>query len=174
MVRFLLLAAVLAVLGLTAKLFVWPVENSPARADAVVVLAGSKPRLTKGLELMRRRVAPTLVISDGLAPKWPEANRLCRNDSARFRVVCFRPNPYSTRGEAQRVGRMARNRRWRTVILVTSTYHVTRARLLFKRCLDGRVRAVSAGYSLTELPQNVFWEWVKLAAAETVERGCGS
>ena len=172
MLRVVLLAAVLAFLGLSAKLFIWPVQNSPKRADAVVVLSGDKPRLTKALELMRRGVAPMLVISVGLAPKWPEANRLCRQGSPRFRVVCFRPDPYSTRGEARRVARMARTRAWKTVVIVTSTYHITRARLIFNRCLDGRVQAVGADYPLQELPQHVLWEWAKLAAAETVERGC--
>jgi uncharacterized SAM-binding protein YcdF (DUF218 family) len=173
MVRVVLLVVVLAFLGLSAKLFIWPEQDSPGRADAVVVLAGSKARLTKALGLMRRRVAPLLMISDGLAPDWPEANRLCRRGSARFRVVCFRPNPYSTRGEAERIARMAANRGWRAVIVVTSTFHVTRARLLFERCLDRpRVRVVGADYPLARLPQFVLSEWVKMAYAETLKRGC--
>jgi uncharacterized SAM-binding protein YcdF (DUF218 family) len=172
-VRVVLLAAVLVFLGLSAKLFVWPEQDSAGRADAVVVLAGSKARLTKALGLMRRRVAPLLVISDGLAPDWPAANRLCRRGSARFQVICFRPDPYSTRGEAERIARMAKNRGWRSVAVVTSTFHVTRARLLFERCLAGaRVKVVGADYPLARLPQFVLSEWVKLAYAETLKRGC--
>jgi uncharacterized SAM-binding protein YcdF (DUF218 family) len=172
MVRVILLAAALAIGGLSAKLFIWPVENSPTRADAVVVLAGSKARLTKALELMGRRVAPTLVISDGLDPDWPKANRLCRRGAQRFRVVCFRPDPYNTRGEARAIDRMARRRGWRTVAVVTSTFHITRARMIFKRCLEARVEFVGADYPLVRLPQYVAAEWVKLAYAETLKRGC--
>lgn len=172
MLRVLLLAAVLAFLGLSAKLFVWPEEHPVGRSDAVVVLAGSKKRLAKGLELMRRRLAPILVISDGLAPDWPTANRLCRFGSKSFEVICFRPDPYSTRGEAERVARMAENRGWQTVTVVTSTFHLTRARMLFKRCLDVRTEFSAADYPLARLPQFVLSEWVKLAYSETLKRGC--
>jgi uncharacterized SAM-binding protein YcdF (DUF218 family) len=167
-----LLALVLAFLGFSARLFVWPDTNAPLPADAVVVLAGSKARLTKALELMRDRVGPTLVISDGLDPYWPQAVRLCRNGSRRFRVICFRPKPYNTRGEAERVARMVRTRHWRTVDVVTSTFHITRARLLFKRCVKARVRMVAAKYPLVRLPQFVASEWVKLLYAQTIKRGC--
>jgi uncharacterized SAM-binding protein YcdF (DUF218 family) len=172
MVRVILLAALFAVVGLSAKLFVWPVQDSPKRADAVVVLAGSKARLPKGLELMRRRVASTLVISDGLDPDWPEANRLCRRGSQRFRVVCFKPVPYNTRGEARAIDRMARRRGWLRIVVATSTFHITRARMIFNRCLDARVQFVGADYPLVRLPQFVATEWVKLVYAKTLKRGC--
>ena len=172
MVRVILLAAALAIGGLSGKLFIWPVEDSPERADAVVVLAGSKARLPKALELMRRRVAPTLVISDGLDPDWPAANRLCRRGSQQFQVVCFRPDPYNTRGEARAVDRMARARGWQRIVVTTSTFHITRARMIFKRCLDARVQFVAADYPILRLPQFVATEWVKLVYAKTLKRGC--
>jgi uncharacterized SAM-binding protein YcdF (DUF218 family) len=131
-------------LAATAFLFVWPRQDDPARADAVVVLSGArKSRLPKGLELMRAGAAPTLVISDGNAPGWREANRLCGRQ-APFRVVCFRPQPYSTHGEAADVARLARRRGWRSLVVVTSRYHVTRSRLLFRRCADADVFAATA------------------------------
>jgi uncharacterized SAM-binding protein YcdF (DUF218 family) len=172
LIRVVLLAAFLAFIGLSAKLFIWPVEDSPRRADAVVVLSGSKARLPKALALMRRRVAPTLVISDGLDPEWPAANRLCRRGSMRFRVVCFKPDPYSTLGEAEHIGRMVRARGWGSVVVTTSTFHVTRARLIVKRCTEARIQVVGADYSLVRLPQHVANEWLKLAYAHTLERGC--
>jgi uncharacterized SAM-binding protein YcdF (DUF218 family) len=174
-----MLVRVLAVLVglwlvLCAFLFLWPREDSPERVDAVVVLAGGRKfRLEKGLELMRRGVAHTLVISDGRAPQWPEANRLCdRGQGAGFRVVCFKPDPYSTSGEAEMVARLARARGWRSVAVVTSTFHVFRARMLFERCVDGDVAAVGARYKLRYLPAALFWETGKLAYALTVDRDC--
>ena len=74
----LLLVVVAAWAAVVARFVLWPVQDSPRRADAVVVLAGDHLRLGKALELMARRVAPTLVISDGLAPGWREANRHTR------------------------------------------------------------------------------------------------
>jgi uncharacterized SAM-binding protein YcdF (DUF218 family) len=155
----------------TAVLFVWPDEDE-RRADAVVVLSGvRKARLAKGLELVRKGVAPTLVISDGRASGWTQANRLCDGGAA-FSVVCFRPRPYSTHGEATDVARLARARGWRSIVVVTSRYHVTRAKLLFRRCLDEPVAGVAAKTSLGAMALNVPYEWGKLVWQLTLERDC--
>jgi uncharacterized SAM-binding protein YcdF (DUF218 family) len=169
----LVLLVVVAWLVLCAFLFIWPHADSPQRADAVVVLSGGrKYRLEKGLELVRRKVADTLVISDGEVEGWPEANRLCDGGADGFTVVCFTPRPYSTQGEAQAVRRLAREHDWRSVTIVTSTFHVFRTRMLFERCLDGDVDVVGARYKLRYLPSAVFWETGKLAYALTVDRDC--
>src|SRR5919204_5309781 len=100
-------------LAASALLFLWPRQDSPRHANAVIVLAGGTvPRLEKALSLMRRHVAPVLVISDGRDPLWPQANRLC-DGHAPFTVLCFFPRPYSTQGEAETVARMGAAREWR-------------------------------------------------------------
>jgi uncharacterized SAM-binding protein YcdF (DUF218 family) len=171
--RALLVVAVVvaAWVAVAARFVLWPEQDSARHADAVVVLAGDHLRLGKALELMTRRVAPTLVISDGLAPGWHRANRLCRGRAA-FRVVCFRASPYSTRGEAEAVARMAAARGWRSVVVVTSTYHVTRARLLFRRCVDGRVSVTGSTYQRSLIPLEAVLEPVKLLYALVVARRC--
>jgi uncharacterized SAM-binding protein YcdF (DUF218 family) len=169
----LLALAVLVWLALAALLFVWPREDDPRRADAVVVLSGGRNlRLEKGLELVRRHVADTLVISDGRAEGWVRANRLCANGADGFRVVCFKPEPYSTQGEAEAIARLGRAHGWSSVAVVTSTFHVFRARMLFERCFAGEVEAVGARYRLRYLPAALFWETGKLTYAVTVERNC--
>lgn len=155
----------------TAALFVFPPEDHPRRADVVVVLSGSHDRLPEGLELMRRGVAPVLVISDGAVPGWPAANRLCRGGVS-FRVVCFHANPYSTRGEARFVAGLMRRRGWTRVVVVTSRYHVLRARMDFRRCVDGDVDGVGASTSLAKWVAGAALEWPKLGYALTLGRGC--
>ena len=136
--------AVLALLAATARYIVWPETDPVRRADAVVLFAGGEgERLAEARRLMARRVAPLLAISNGRDPNWPQANRLCEG-GARFAVLCFQPEPNRTRGEARAVRRLARERGWRSVVVVTSTYHVTRARLLVERCYDGELRVVGA------------------------------
>jgi uncharacterized SAM-binding protein YcdF (DUF218 family) len=167
------LLLVVAWLAACAYLFVWPRDDEPVRADAVVVLAGGrKLRLEKALELMRRNVADTLVISDGEADGWLEANRLCDGASVPFRVVCFKPDPYSTQGEAQGVARLGRERGWTSVAVVTSRFHVYRARMLFERCFAGDVDVVAARYKLRYLVTALFWETGKLSYALTLDRDC--
>ena len=138
-----------------------------------MVLAGSpSDRLPKALELMERRVAPVLVVSNGLGDSFATRN-LCRARARlRFTVLCPRPEPFSTRGEAELVGRLARAGRWRRVVVVTSTYHVTRARMLFERCLEGRVAVVGARPWLPRFAFGALLEWPKLALALTLRRAC--
>ena len=173
MVKVLLLAVVLAFVGLSARLFVFPDTNNPKSADAVVVLSGArKPRLGKGLELMRRKVAPTLVISDAPVFGWPEANRLCAGH-ATFKVICFKAKSYSTRGEAEEIGALVRRHHWTRVVVVTSRFHITRARMVVKRCVkNAKVDMVAAHVPVQEWPRDIVFEWAKLIRSETISRGC--
>ena len=59
-------------------------------------------------------------------------------------MICFQPDPTTTRGEAEEIGRLARQHHWHSVIVVTSTYHVSRARLIVERCMPGTVLMVAA------------------------------
>ncbi len=157
---------------LAAVLFLWPPRHVPQHADAVVVLAGARgPRLTRGLELVRQGVAPVLAISDAWSPTWVEANRLCAGRPAPAPVLCFHPVPYSTRGEARVAANLAADRHWRSVLVVTSRYHIARARILFDRCLDGVVYTAAAEQSFLTRLVAAPLETIKLAYAYT-RRGC--
>jgi uncharacterized SAM-binding protein YcdF (DUF218 family) len=176
--RVLLAVALLVVAWLVASLvlFVWPPSESsaPAHADVVVVLSGSKRRLPPALALIRRGVAPVLALSTVERTKhWPQAERLCASHRyARARVVCFTAVPFSTRGEARTVARLARERGWHSVVVVTSTFHVTRAHMLFRRCFHGPLSVVGTGSTWWQLPEEWASETGKLLVQLTVERGC--
>jgi uncharacterized SAM-binding protein YcdF (DUF218 family) len=118
---------------------------------------------------VRRHLAPVLYVSDGSR----EASQsLCRRTTP-YRVLCIRPEPYSTRGEAETVARVARTRGWRRILVVTSEYHVRRARMLFDRCLGGRrVAIVGTRPSLPRFALGALLEWPKLALALTLRRAC--
>lgn len=140
----LITAAVVAVVVLIAgviainlRLFVFPASSTPAHADAVVVLAGGDgERLAKGLELIDDGVSENLVLSTG-------PNRICARPQD-FEAYCFLPDPDDTRGEAEAIGRIAAHEGWRHLVLVTSDYHATRARILLERCFSGTVDVTSA------------------------------
>ena len=82
------------------------------------------------------------------------------------------PVPFSTRGEARAIGRLARARGWNRVVVVTSTFHVTRTRLLFHRCYGGRLWVVGAAAPWWRLPEEWASESGKLIVQLTAERGC--
>jgi uncharacterized SAM-binding protein YcdF (DUF218 family) len=163
-------ALVLAFVVGTAKFFFWPSTSEPRRVDAIVVFgARSRPeRLPEGLRLANQRVAPVLVLS---AP--PEDRSICRGMD-RLEVICFRPEPFSTRGEARRIGELAADRGWKSILLVTSTYHLTRARMLLRRCLDGSVEGIAADPrdGVERTIEQIAHEWAGLVHALTVARDC--
>jgi uncharacterized SAM-binding protein YcdF (DUF218 family) len=164
------LIALVALAVASIPLFILYNDDEVTKADAVMVLAGQKRRLPVALELVRRGVAPVLVISDGLDPRWTQANRLCRFGDP-DRIVCVRPEPYSTRGEARLVARLAHERGWDSLVVVSSRFHLFRARLLFERCFGGKLAFVGASNRDFRLPLLVALEWVKLGAA-TLRREC--
>lgn len=156
-----------AFLALSARLFAFPTERVPARADAVVVLAGQwERRLPIGRRLVRDGVASVLALSEDSDREWPD--HLCR----RRNVVCFQADPYSTTGEAAALAVVAERREWRSVVVVTSDYHVSRATLLVDRCLDARVDAVAAEEPFRPWLYGAVWEWPKLVHALFVKRDC--
>jgi uncharacterized SAM-binding protein YcdF (DUF218 family) len=153
----------------TARLFVWPGDSPVSPVDAVVVFgARNSERLPEGLRLVQDGVAPALVV---MTP--PEDRSICRRTPT-FEVICRVPEPFTTRGEARAVGNLARQRGWSSVLLVTSTHHLTRARLLLERCFDGSVHAVATNPrdGFMRRVERIAHEWGALVDAVTFSRGC--
>jgi uncharacterized SAM-binding protein YcdF (DUF218 family) len=161
-----------------AVVFAWPQADMapPSHADAVVVLSGGRnSRLDPALKLMARGIAPVLAISSPLKdPRWTTAIELCNGETPHpaFKVICFEAAPYSTRGEAETVARLAHEHGWNRIVVVTSTYHVTRARMLFRRCYRGRLWTVGTSSPWYRLPEEWASETAKLIVQSTFERDC--
>jgi uncharacterized SAM-binding protein YcdF (DUF218 family) len=156
--------------GATAFLFLWPEEDElPARADAIVVLSGgSGERVGEGVRLWRAGVAPVLALSNGRAEDEDEATRHCDRPG----VECFVPEPFSTQGEARWIAREARRRGWGSVVLVTSTYHLRRARMIVDRCFEGELAAVGSQPRAAIVAIGIAWEWPKSLYYLTLNRDC--
>jgi len=121
-------------------------ESLPVRADAVVVLSSAVhpdnsftdaalARLVRGLELVQGKYAPKLVLTE-LGPPWGSYTAATQQLTARLGIAC----PIETLGpvrsthdEAVLVSRLARDRGWKRILLVTSPTHSRRALLTFRR-----------------------------------------
>jgi uncharacterized SAM-binding protein YcdF (DUF218 family) len=156
----------------TARLFVWPPAGHPSHADAIVVPSGDHgERVKAALDLIREGVSSVFVHAGD--HDTPEADVLCAGGQA-FEVICLHPEPDSTEQEARAVGRLARERGWKQVVVVTSTQHVTRAGLLFRRCVKGAVTMVGAHahFDFSTNARLIAHEWLGVAYALVVHRGC--
>jgi uncharacterized SAM-binding protein YcdF (DUF218 family) len=81
-----------------------------------------------------------------------------------------RPDPYTTRGEARAVARLADEHGWRSVVVVTSRYHVPRARMIFNRAWNGDLRMMGVPSTSWRLPFDYASEVVKALYALTLRR----
>jgi uncharacterized SAM-binding protein YcdF (DUF218 family) len=108
------------------------------QADAIIVLGGEHDgREDYGLSLAREGWAPTVVISNPYDDWDPVMKRVCR-PAADVEVICARPDPLTTRGEAVLMQRLALERNWSRIIVVSWRYHLPRARLVFEQCFSDR------------------------------------
>jgi hypothetical protein len=165
-----LLCLVVAVVfaAATARLFVWPARGVPARADAIVLFNGHGKRLDEALGLAYAHIAPNLVISRGT----PTATNPCSPPIDGVTVTCFSPNPGTTQGEAEVVGRLATEHNWHSLILVTTRAQDTRARVRMRRCFPGRVDVATVHLATREWPRTIAYEWAAMAKAFVVQRQC--
>jgi uncharacterized SAM-binding protein YcdF (DUF218 family) len=146
--RRLVLAALAAVIcvGVAAVtvgfvLFNRPHADGLEKADAVIVLSGDgDDRVAYGLDLAREGYAPTVVLSSVYpSDQADEMQRACSQRIPGVTVICFRPDPPTTRGEATFVADLSRKHQWSKLIVVSWNYHIVRARYIFSQCFDGRL-----------------------------------
>lgn len=161
---------VIALGAATARLFIWPDRGMPARVSAIVMLNGPGDRLDTALDLAWQHRVPFVVISRG-SPYWGHGS-ICAPRIPRVKVICFEPNPATTKGEAEFVGQLARKYRWQSVALVTITPQDTRARLRVERCFAGPVYVMTAPMSLSGWPSQIAYEWGAFVKALVFQRGC--
>ena len=162
-----------AVMLLTYLMFVRPVPRDKVqRADVIVVLAGESSRLDTGFAMAKQGVAHVLLISNGTAKGWRAANKLCKSRQT-FVVLCPKPSSDSTRGEARTIARLAREQKWKRIVLVSSNYHLRRARTLVHRCFRGELRVYASEPQRLSVGTWVgsILEWPKTVSAQ-ISRDC--
>jgi hypothetical protein len=164
------LAAVMALLvAATARIYVWPdLQPLPVRADAIIELAGpaDDDRDRVALDLARNQKAPVLVQST-LA-----SDTACLPPVAGVRLMCFHPDPVTTRGEARYIGNIAARQHWHSVILVTTPDQAWRARLRVSRCFPGKVYIATAHLPARDWLRQIPYQWLASVKALTIERSC--
>lgn len=141
-----LLAAVVIAWGLGFAAFMLslgqPLESRTT--DAIVVLTGGPGRIDRGLTLMRTRAATRMLVS-GVDPD-VRPNELAaeyRVDDALFDCcVDLGHQAIDTRSNAEETAEWVREHGYRSVRLVTSDWHMPRAKLELRHALEDDVDLV--------------------------------
>ncbi|MFJ5954538.1 YdcF family protein [Paenarthrobacter sp. NPDC092416] len=145
------------------QFFYSPPQATPHRTDAIVVLGGlSRERLPVALELRDSLNIPILVISTTGTPGNVEGDAICsESDDDDVHLVCFRPAPLNTRGEATALGELIAEHGWQSITVVTSDYHVVRAGTLMGQCTTAEVQMVGSKPQLSPA------DWMQRFVVET-------
>jgi uncharacterized SAM-binding protein YcdF (DUF218 family) len=136
--------ALALVIGISGFFVFTKARSDPLQsADAVVVLGGEHDgREDYGLSLAREGWAPTVVISNPYPADDSVMRRVCGQSGSGVEVICLKPFPLTTRGEADMVHRLAAQRSWDRVIVVSWRHHLPRARLVFRQCFSDDPQAL--------------------------------
>ena len=173
----------LCAMPLSSRQLIWGLEDRAAaltprqlpRADAVVVLGGGlRPalpprqgvevaeggdRLLRGVQLVRRGLAPLLVTSGGRVsftghdPAPPEAlwaRDLAEELGLPADRILINPGSHTTAEEARDIGALGRRRGWSRVLLVTSAFHMPRSLATFQQRSGLTVVPVACDYQLPD------------------------
>lgn len=114
-----------------------PVRPPPARVDLIVALSGGSGRLGEAVRLLGQGRAPLLLLVGFQGPavaarlsEDPEAGAMAREG----RIV-VEPRSGSTLDDAEHARALVEARGVRSVLVITSVYHVPRADLTFRTVL---------------------------------------
>ena len=129
------------------RTFVWPPSQSGRSADVVVVLGPmdftNRVAVAKGL--VAQHPTKVLLISTF------DAKKDCKGFTpppGAAAIKCYRPNPYTTQGEARGAAAIARRMGFHSMVVVSNNDQLTRAKLRFERCWSGPLAMYSAPLSL--------------------------
>jgi len=132
----------------------WVVEDPLDKADVLILLADDNfyaDRSTRAAELFREGKAPLIVASGRrLRPNAGIAelmeHDLIERGVPKDKILRFVHDADSTKEEAEALAKLAKTRKWRKAIVVTSNYHTRRARYIFRRVFpqDVETRVASA------------------------------
>ncbi|MCL2438942.1 MAG: YdcF family protein [Alphaproteobacteria bacterium] len=132
------------------------------KADAIVVLTGAPGRIEAGLQMLKDGVAPKLFIS-GIENKI-YLNQAVEKARINPKQVAF-GTAKSTAENALETAEFAKRNNVRSMVVITSFYHMPRARALFNRYLKGvDITYVPISHQIRD-SRNVFRNSIALSLA---------
>lgn len=146
---FVLLSGLLATALTAAQAVLFPQVDSPARVDAIVVVAGANDdRYVYARHLAENGVTDHVLVSQppsasgryaAAISSYCASTPVLARGGRQIDVECFSPDVDTTEGETTAATRVARQRGYESLLVVTYWGHVSRVRIYFEQCFDGPV-----------------------------------
>jgi uncharacterized SAM-binding protein YcdF (DUF218 family) len=147
--------------ALFAVLLPRPADERPT--DAIVVLTGGAKRIERGLALMEKKLARRMLVSGVARTVRPgELAAEYKANDALFRCcVDLGRESVDTRSNAEEVARWMERHKFRSMRLVTTDWHMPRARFELSRRLGGSVAVVGDAVESNPSFAQLFTEYNK-------------
>jgi uncharacterized SAM-binding protein YcdF (DUF218 family) len=138
-----------------------PADERPT--DAIVVLTGGAKRIERGLDLMARNKAKRMLVSGVARTVRPEelAAQYRADDSLFACCVDLGRESVDTRSNAEEVARWMDKHKFRSMRLVTTDWHMPRARFELSRRLGGGISVVGDAVESNPSFSQLFIEYNK-------------
>jgi len=144
----------------------WIVDETLDHADAIIVLSDDNfyaDRVTRAAELMRDGKAPLVVASGRRLRPYAGIAELMQHDLIergvpKEKIIVFPHDADSTREEAEAVTNFVTEKKWTTVLLVTSNYHTRRVRYVFRKIFPANVQLAVVSARDGDFDPQQWWE----------------
>jgi len=144
----------------------WIVDETLDRADAIIVLSDDNfyaDRVTRAAELMRDGKAPLVVASGRRLRPYAGIAELMQHDLIergvpKEKIIVFPHDADSTREEAEALTNFVTEKKWTTVLLVTSNYHTRRVRYVFRKIFPANVQLAVVSARDGDFDPQQWWE----------------
>jgi len=131
----------------------WLVEDPLEKSDAIIELSIDNfyaDRATRSAELYREGLAPLVVASGVRLRPYAGVAELMEHDLfergvPKDKILRYPHDAENTREEAEALAKLAAEKNWKRVIIVTSNYHTRRTRYIFRRVFPGKIAVSVAG-----------------------------
>jgi uncharacterized SAM-binding protein YcdF (DUF218 family) len=144
----------------------WVVEDALERSDAILVLSDDNfyaDRATHAAQVYRQGFASVVVASGRRLRPYAGVAELIEHDLIergvpKDKIIRVAHDADNTREEAKALAQVAKQRKWRSVIVVTSNYHTRRARYIFSHVFPKDIRVRVSGASDGDFDPERWWE----------------
>jgi len=135
-----------------------------ARTDAVVVITGGSGRIERAIDILAKGYAKRMLIS-GTDPSVTKADLVRRLGGKKKLVDCcvdLGSESVDTRSNAEEAKRWLDKHRYKSFRLVTSDWHMRRARYEFRRVMKGKYEVLPDAVKTEPRFTTLFGEYNKL------------
>ncbi len=144
----------------------WVVEDTLERSDAIIVLSDDNfyaDRATRAAQVYRQGLGPVVIASGRRLRPYAGIAELMEHDLIergvpKDKIMRVAHDADNTREESLALAKVVAQKKWRSVIVVTSNYHTRRARYIFSHVLPAGTKVRVTGAPDGDFDPERWWE----------------